>query len=95
MTPPDIGIDSSGGGGVHGCDSDCGRGSLIVCCMAGRGGGSEALWCCSRKKRGKKVNVSTQKAHKYCHQFERGVVPVIAIDLFKGAGLLHEILGHW
>ena len=47
------------------------------------------------KKKGKKVNVSTQKAHKYCHQFERRVVRVVAIDLFKGAGLLHEILGHW
>ena len=44
------------------------------------------------KKKGKKVNVSPQKAHKYCHEFERRVVRVIAIDLFKGAGSLHEIL---
>jgi hypothetical protein len=94
-TPPDIGIDGSGGGGVRGCDGDCGGGSLIVRCMAGRGGGSEALWCCSRKTRKNKVNVLTQKAHKYCHQFERRVVRVVAIDLFKGAGSLHEILGHW
>ena len=49
----------------------------------------------SRKKGKKKVNVSTQKAHKYCHQFERRVVRVVAIDLFKGAGSLHEILGRW
>ena len=63
------------------------------------GGGEEALLRCSRKKvfekKEKKVNVSTQKAHKYCHQFERRVVRVVAIDLFKGAGSLHEILGHW
>ncbi len=47
------------------------------------------------KKMGKKVNVSTQKAHKYCHQFKRRVIRVVAIDLFKGVGLLHEILEHW
>jgi hypothetical protein len=66
--------------------------SLFVVWRGG-GGGSEALWCCSRKK-GKKANVSTQKAHKYCHQFERRVVQIAAIDLFKSARSLHEILGH-
>jgi hypothetical protein len=49
----------------------------------------------SKKKQDKKVNVSTQKAHKFCHQFERRIVRVGAIDLFKGAGLLLEILGRW
>ena len=93
-TPPDIGINGSGGGGVHGCVSDCGGGSLIIRCMAGRGGGSEVLWCCSRKK-GKKGKCVTQKAHTYCHQFERRVVWVYTINLLKGARLLHEILGHW
>jgi hypothetical protein len=63
-TLPDIGIDGGGKGGVCGCNGDCCGGSLIVHCMAGRGGGSEALLCCSRKKGEKKVNVSTQKAHK-------------------------------
>jgi hypothetical protein len=94
-TPPDIGIDGSSGGGVRGSDGDCGGGSLIHSLYGGEGGGSEALWCCSRKKGKKKVNVSTQKAHKYCHQFERRVVRVVTIDLSKGAGSLHEILGRW
>ena len=52
-TPPDIGIDGSSGGGVRGSDGDCGGGSLIHSLYGGEGGGSEALWCCSRKK-GKK-----------------------------------------
>ena len=47
------------------------------------------------KKRGGKGKCVTQKAHKYCYQFERHVVWVVAIDLFKGARSLHEILGHW
>jgi len=60
------------------------------------GGGGEVRRCgVVLEKKGKKVNVSTQKAHKYCHQFERRVVRVITIDLSKGAGSLHEILGRW
>jgi hypothetical protein len=47
------------------------------------------------KKKEKKVNVLTQKAQKNCHQFERRVVRVVAIDLFKGTGSLLEILGRW
>ncbi len=63
------------------------------------GGGEEALLRCSQKKfsrkNGKKVNASTQKAHKYCHQFERRIVRVSGIDISKCARSLHEILGRW
>jgi hypothetical protein len=60
----------------------------------GRGGkGVVALFL--KKKQEKKINVSTQKAHKFCHQFERRIVRVGTIDLFKGAGSLLEILGRW
>ncbi len=57
--------------------------------------GGKRRCCAVLKKKGNKVNVSTQKAHKYCHQFERRVVRVVAINLSKGARLLLEILGHW
>ncbi len=64
-------------------------------------GGGGKRRCCTvlekkfLKKGEKKVNVSTQKAHKNCHQFERRIVWVGAINISKCARSLHDILGHW
>ena len=65
----------------------------------GGGGGRGFVALISKKKflekKENKLNVSTQKAHKYCHQFERRIVRAGTIDISKGARLLLEILGHW